>query len=558
MRSLHAWLKIWLAFCGLVLLAGAVRAESAPGDAAIQAIQQAPDPSAVVAAFANGTATDRNDPKLYDAYVTRMVDLGLPEIAYHQAQTLTSMQSNNGLAWGVVAFVNARRGQMPEAVAAINLAGQFAPDNKFVAHTAGELAAWYDFKADKSTLPDNTRNGLIKIRGTLSQQSAFTDAYVTAEKAYQAQNTPPQTAPAPTNPQYAPTPQVPNSPQVPMAPQAEVQTDQGPPVSYAYPPPVYYSDYYPAYYAYGPGWYAPSPWWWWWPSGYWAGCGFISFGFVSCFDCDDHHHHDGHSHDGHSGHGDHSHNSTMAHSDPAAWHGSGHSQNSFFGAPARPSSSTMQAANAASHANSTLASSSSSSHWWGNAGQHGMTASTASGVHSQPSVFQGHVASGVQSAGTVPRFNTSTAGTHMLSGNSAPVQSGRFQTGTQAGRTYSFGNASPRATMPNGGTYNYNSYRPAFSSPRPTSGSFSSYHQAPSYGGTWRNNSPMAMSSVPRYSFGGGSSAGFRSSGGSFGGFHSGGSVSSFHGGGAVGGGGFHGGGMGGGGGGGGHGGGFR
>src|SRR5215471_9001682 len=133
-------------------------------DDAIQAIKQAPDPSAVIGAYANGFAVDRNDPRLCEAYVSRMVDLGLPEIAYHQAQTLTTLQSSNGLAWGVVAYVDARRGQMPEAIAAINLAGQFAPDNKFVQHTAGEVVAWYDFKADKTQLPESVREGLIKVR----------------------------------------------------------------------------------------------------------------------------------------------------------------------------------------------------------------------------------------------------------------------------------------------------------------------------------------------------------------------------------------------------------
>ena len=66
--------------------------------AAIQAIQQAPDPSATVAAYVNGAAVDRNDPKLSEAYVVRMADLGLPELAFHQAQTLTALESNNGLA----------------------------------------------------------------------------------------------------------------------------------------------------------------------------------------------------------------------------------------------------------------------------------------------------------------------------------------------------------------------------------------------------------------------------------------------------------------------------
>ena len=84
--------------------------------AAIQAIQQAPDPSAAVAAYGSGLALTSNDPQLHAAYVTRMVDMGLPEMAFHQAQTLTTLQPDNGLAWGVVAYVDARRGQMPEAV----------------------------------------------------------------------------------------------------------------------------------------------------------------------------------------------------------------------------------------------------------------------------------------------------------------------------------------------------------------------------------------------------------------------------------------------------------
>ena len=137
--------------------------------AAIQAIQQAPDPSATVAAYVNGAAVDRNDPKLSEAYVVRMVDLGLPELAFHQAQTLTTLESNNGLAWGVIAYVEARRGNMPEAISAINLAGQFAPDNPLVERTAGEIIAWYDVKADKAAVSENAQHGLATIRGLPAQ-----------------------------------------------------------------------------------------------------------------------------------------------------------------------------------------------------------------------------------------------------------------------------------------------------------------------------------------------------------------------------------------------------
>jgi len=258
-------------------------------DAAIQAVQQAPDPSAAIAAYANGFAIDRNNPRLYDAYVSRMVDLGLPEMAYHQAQTLTTLQSNNGLAWGVVAYVDARRTQMPEAIAAINLAGQFAPDNTFVQHTAGELVAWYDLKADKTKIPDNTKDGLGKVRTLIDKRPAFTEAYAAAQKAYQSQasnasqpgsaqpgavQVPPEQVPAATAVPTAP--QAPAATQVPAAPQA--QTDLAPPPVYTAPlvPPAYpyYADYplYPDYsgiyldwgpsycYGWGLGWVAPAPW----------------------------------------------------------------------------------------------------------------------------------------------------------------------------------------------------------------------------------------------------------------------------------------------------------
>jgi len=232
------------------------RADVSP---AIQAIQQAPDPSAVVTAYANGIAVDPNNPKLYNAYVARMVDLGLPEMAYHQAETLTSMESNNGLAWGVVAYVDARRGQMPEAMSAIILSGQFAPDNKFIQRTAGEIVAWYDLKADKNTLADNTRDGVAKVRALLSARTDFLQAYDTARKAYQAQYSPPATQPAPAQPP----PTAPVTPQTSYVPSAEgyyPPPDGG--YSASYPSP-YYSAYAPYYYDYGPGWVQPAPWWWW-------------------------------------------------------------------------------------------------------------------------------------------------------------------------------------------------------------------------------------------------------------------------------------------------------
>ena len=217
--------------------------------AAIQAIEQAPDPSATVAAYVNGAAVDRNDPKLSEAYVIRMVDLGLPELAFHQAQTLTTLQSDNGLAWGVVAYVEARRGNMAEAISAINLAGQFAPTTPLVERTAGEIMAWYDIKADKATLSENAQRGLATIRQLLGKSPEFADAYETAKKAYRA---------------HAGTPGQP----------VESQT-----VS----PTESFSDY---SYDSDAGWVEPTPWWWWQPGGFFAGSSFVPLTTVVVFNRD--------------------------------------------------------------------------------------------------------------------------------------------------------------------------------------------------------------------------------------------------------------------------------
>ncbi|MDB6034225.1 MAG: hypothetical protein JWM16_4563 [Verrucomicrobiales bacterium] len=262
---------------------------------AVQAIQQAPDPSATVAAYANGIAADRKDSAIHAAYVARMVDFGLPEMAYRQAQSLTTLEPRNGLGWAVVAHVDARRGNMEEALASINMAGQSAPDNKFVQRTAGEILAWYDTRADQSRVPDETKAGLARLREVVNGRPDYIAAYDTAKKAYQTETQPAQPLP----PQPAPTP---------VAPQSQVEPPLTPPVGYtppyalspdayvqAAPPPLYpYNDY---YYDWGPGWVEPSPAWWWRPSGLFVGFDFFPFPSVFVFD----HHRHGDFHHGRDG-----------------------------------------------------------------------------------------------------------------------------------------------------------------------------------------------------------------------------------------------------------------
>lgn len=543
-----------LVVCGLVLAIenGVCAAPVAPADAAIQAIQQAPDPSAVITAYANAFAQERNSPELYNAYVSRMVDLGLPEMAYHQAQTLTALQSDNGLGWGVVAYVDARRAQMPEAIAAINLAGQYAPDDKFIQHTAGELVAWYDLKADKSTLSDNAKAGLARIRQLLDQRPDFADAYSTAQKAYQSETSTAPVVQMPANP----------APQNMSAPQATITPDAGSyevaPLGYDVPVAPFYSpdygyapdysglylDWGPSYcYDWGAGWVAPAPWCWWEPCGFWGGSSFFPFGASFAFgDFDDFHHHHFSDQDGRFGHGEFGRGGAFGHGgfahDPGVWH-NGHGRNSFFGTQPRPSASTTRWARAGSVPGAHAvpgAAGATATRWWNGTGQRNALAiqpSTIPRTGSWTSVNRAPAAP----APTGRTWNSYIGGYHGTPAVNSPSVRQNYTVRSYAlprgGSAYA---PAPRSI------WAAPAYRaPSYAAPRysmPGARSFGSY-------GGWRGG---AISAAPR-SFGGNFGGLHGSS--SFGGGFSHGSIGAtpggggFHGG-SIGGG-FHGGGFGGG-----------
>ncbi len=150
----------------------------------LESIRTAPDPSAAVDAYARAIAALPNDVALPDAYIRRMVDFGLPEMADAQSQSLAKQDPHNGLAFAVVAYMNAKREKMPEALAAITVATKESPADGFVLKTAGQLLAWYDTKADQKTIPDETRQNIQALRPTVEKLSPYNDAYQSAREAY--------------------------------------------------------------------------------------------------------------------------------------------------------------------------------------------------------------------------------------------------------------------------------------------------------------------------------------------------------------------------------------
>ncbi|MHC4984128.1 MAG: hypothetical protein ACYTF6_13295 [Planctomycetota bacterium] len=77
------------------LLAGAASAERVdPFSLIIETVRNAKTPSKAIAAYASGLAVDRRSVKLHEAYVSRMLDFGLVETTYYQAQLLVSLDED--------------------------------------------------------------------------------------------------------------------------------------------------------------------------------------------------------------------------------------------------------------------------------------------------------------------------------------------------------------------------------------------------------------------------------------------------------------------------------
>ena len=194
----------------------------------LQSLRNAPDPSAVIDAYSRGIAIDPNSIPLHEAFIQRMIGFGLADMVYLQAQRLAELDSSNGLAWGVVAYVNALRGKMPLAVSAVILAVKDRPDDPFVQNIAGQLLAWYDQRPQRPEFEDSQKEALLKIRSDLAGKQPFDDGYNKAREEYEkaaAQEADSQPSPQGPAAEGLP-PQEAITPQPQIVPQVEPAYDQ--------------------------------------------------------------------------------------------------------------------------------------------------------------------------------------------------------------------------------------------------------------------------------------------------------------------------------------------
>ncbi len=194
MNLVKTIIVIGIAISGCVLMGQTVQSTLLPQTAAqanpdaavmpfIQAIQDSNTPAAADKAFAAGAAVDANSIGLNGTYMLKMLELGMPDRAYNQAKVIERAIPTDGLALGVIAYTQARQGQMADALAGIILAAQSQPKDPFIVITLAQLTAWFDVK-DRTEIPGYVREALAELRPKFADQKTFKEAYDDARVAY--------------------------------------------------------------------------------------------------------------------------------------------------------------------------------------------------------------------------------------------------------------------------------------------------------------------------------------------------------------------------------------
>jgi hypothetical protein len=233
-------------------------AEPDPMAPHLEAMKAAADPSAAVAAYAAGLAVNQSDPRLYEAYIRRMLDFGELALVQQPAAKLAELDPSNGLAWGILATNAGASRQMNEALTDILKALKLAPDDPFVLNAAGQLFAWYDKEPDKSAVSPAIGDEVERVSATLKDNEAYAAGYKVVSEQLAADAKAAESAQAPASaPTAGPVGADDQQPGLAAA-------DADPVVNrYYYAPTIYtttpYYGYYPYYPYYSYPWYGSYP-----------------------------------------------------------------------------------------------------------------------------------------------------------------------------------------------------------------------------------------------------------------------------------------------------------
>ncbi len=152
---------------------------------AIEAVRSAKTPAGAGRAYARGRNADARSAALHEAYMKRMLTFGLPKVAYYPAKALVRLDPDHGTAWGTIAYVEAKRGDIRDALPAAIRSVQHKRRDDSLLHNAAQLIAWYDRQRPRPKLDDALRRVLAKMRDDLRTHETFAATYKQVTRAYE-------------------------------------------------------------------------------------------------------------------------------------------------------------------------------------------------------------------------------------------------------------------------------------------------------------------------------------------------------------------------------------
>ena len=150
----------------------------------LKVIRQADDARTVMRTYTRALAVDRDSVELHRSYMRRMLAFGLPQIAQHAARELLRLEKADGMAHGLLGYMDGRRGALVGALVATVRAAERTPDDPSVLNNLGQLVAWHDLEEDPPPVPDAARRALARLRPALAKKPPFAAAYKRLQSAY--------------------------------------------------------------------------------------------------------------------------------------------------------------------------------------------------------------------------------------------------------------------------------------------------------------------------------------------------------------------------------------
>jgi hypothetical protein len=185
---------------GVVLLAGSVllaeeAVTSAPADGGLPVSDQIAKYVKIITAATTAQEAqhayllagqlDKNNSAVLNAYMRKMLSLGLPDAALSASIVLNTVELDNALAWAVTGYVNAKRGDYARGLVADAHAQQAAPGDSAVEHNLGQLIAWFDHFSKTTNIASADQALVNKVKADL-KSDAYSKAYQSINDSYKA------------------------------------------------------------------------------------------------------------------------------------------------------------------------------------------------------------------------------------------------------------------------------------------------------------------------------------------------------------------------------------